>query len=114
MKRLLWWLLAGTKGGINRAKMIKLIHDRPYNANQMAKKLDLDYKTVRHHLRVLEKNNVITSSGSGGKKYGAMYFLSTEMDMNYDIFKEIWEQIGNNQIKDDKDSRGDEDEEVHN
>jgi DNA-binding transcriptional ArsR family regulator len=108
MKRLLWWLLAGSKGGINRAKIIKLLHKRPYNANQLAEKLKLDYKTVRHHLKVLEKNNVITSSGPGEKKYGAMYFLSTSMDMNYNIFEEIWEQIGNNQIKDDKDSDGDE------
>jgi DNA-binding transcriptional ArsR family regulator len=106
MKRLLWWLLAGSKGGINRARIIKLIHERPYNANQLAEQLDLDYKTIRHHLRVLEKNNVITSAGSGGKKYGAMYFLSTSMDMNYEIFEEIWEQIGNNQIKENKDNRG--------
>jgi DNA-binding transcriptional ArsR family regulator len=106
MKRLLWWLLAGSKGGTNRAKIIKLLHERPYNANQLAEKLKLDYKTIRHHLKVLEDNNVITSSGSGEKKYGAMYFLSTSMDMNYEVFEEIWEQIGNNQIKDDKDSGG--------
>ncbi len=106
MKRLLWWLLAGSKGGINRAKIIKLLRKRPYNANQLAEKLELDYKTVRHHLKVLVENNVITSSGSGGKKYGAMYFLSTSMDMNYDVFEEIWEQIGNNQIKDNEDSSG--------
>ncbi len=107
MKRLLWWLLAGSKGGINRAKIIKEIHKRPYNANQLAEKLNLDYKTIRHHLRVLEKNNVITSSGSGEKKYGAMYFLTTSMEMNYDIFEEIWEQIGNILIKDKKDNSGD-------
>jgi DNA-binding transcriptional ArsR family regulator len=107
MKRLLWWLLAGSKGGINRAKIIKLLNDRPYNANQLAEQLNLDYKTIRHHLKVLEKNNVITSSGSGEKKYGAMYFLSTSMEMSYNVFEEIWEQIGNKQIKDKKDSRGD-------
>jgi DNA-binding transcriptional ArsR family regulator len=107
MKRLLWWLIAGTKGGINRAKIIKLIYDRPYNANQLTEKLGLDYKTVRYHLRVLEKNDVITSSGSGEKKYGAMYFLTTSMEMNYDVFEEIWEQIGNNQIKGNKDDSGD-------
>ncbi len=99
MKRLLWWLLAGSKGGINRANIIKLIHERPYNANQLAEKLKLDYKTVRHHLKVLEDNNVITSSSPGGKKYGAMYFLSTSMDMNYDVFEEIWVKIGKKEIK---------------
>ena len=92
MKRLLWWLIAGTKGGINRAKIITLLHDRPYNANQLTDKLELDYKTVRHHLKVLEENDVITASGR--KKYGAMYFLSPLMEKNYETFKEIWEQIG--------------------
>jgi DNA-binding transcriptional ArsR family regulator len=94
MKRLLWYLIAGTKGGINRAKIIKLINDRPYNANQLTEQLGLDYKTVRHHLKVLEKNNIVTSSGSGDKKYGAMYFLSKLMEDNYEIFEEIWAKIG--------------------
>lgn len=94
MKRLLWYLIAGTKGGIKRAEIITLIHDRPYNANQLKEQLGVDYKTVRHHLKVLEKNNIITSSGSGGKKYGAVYFLSGIMEENYGIFEEIWERIG--------------------
>ncbi len=63
MEKLLWWLIAGTKGGITRAKIIRTLHDRPYNAHQLAKKLDLDYKTIQHHIRVLIKNGIITSSG---------------------------------------------------
>ncbi len=85
-------MIAGTKGGINRARITNMLHDRPYNANQLAKKLDLDYKTIRHHLKVMEDNNIITSSG--GEKYGEVYFLSTMMEKNYDIFEEIWEKIG--------------------
>lgn len=91
MKRLLWWLIAGTKGGINRARIINLLHDRPYNANQISEKLKLDYKTIRHHTEVLEKNNIIEVKGKG---YGSMYFLTTIMEENYEIFNEIWERIG--------------------
>ncbi len=91
MKKLLWWLIAGMKGGINRARIIKSLYERPYNANQLSEELNLDYKTVRHHIKILEQNNVIKSSG---EKYGKMYFLSNEMEENYDVFKEIWEQIG--------------------
>lgn len=94
MKRLLWWLIAGTKGGIKRADIIHLLKDRPYNANQLTEKLGVDYKTVRHHLKVLEDNNIITTSGSGGKKYGAVYFLSDIMEENYKDFEEIWNKIG--------------------
>jgi len=91
MKKLLWWLIAGSKGGINRARIIKVLKERPYNANQLAETLELDYKTVRHHLEVLEKNSVIISKGDG---YGAIYFLTTQMEENYMIFEEIWSQIG--------------------
>jgi DNA-binding transcriptional ArsR family regulator len=92
MKRVLWWLIAGTRGGVNRARMIKTLHDRPYNANQLSEVLELDYKTIRHHLKVLSENNVVTSTGNG---YGAMYFLSQTMEDNYALFEEIWEKIGN-------------------
>ncbi len=61
MKKILWWLIAGTKGGINRARIINVLQKRPYNAHKLAEKLDLDYKTVRHHIKVLEDNNVITA-----------------------------------------------------
>jgi DNA-binding transcriptional ArsR family regulator len=92
MKRALWWLIAGTKGGVNRARMINALNDRPYNANQLSAVLELDYKTIRHHLKVLSENNVVTSTGSG---YGAMYFLSPAMEENYTLFEEIWAKIGN-------------------
>ena len=90
MKRLLWYLIAGTKGGVNRARIIKCLQERPYNANQIAEKLNLDYKTVRHHIKVLEDNNIIVSSGD---KYGTLYFLSDDMENSVDVFDEIWNSI---------------------
>jgi DNA-binding transcriptional ArsR family regulator len=91
MKTILWWLIAGSKGGINRARIIKELHDRPYNANQLTEKLDLDYKTVRHHLKVLLENRIIESNS--GDKYGTMYFLSKDLESNYGLFIEIWDKI---------------------
>ena len=93
MKRLLWYLIAGTKGGYNRARIIKTLQERPYNANQLAEKLNLDYKTVRHHIKVLEDNKVIISSGD---KYGAVYFLSKDFENNLDEFENIWKNIKDN------------------
>ncbi|MGB9936476.1 MAG: ArsR/SmtB family transcription factor [Methanobacterium sp.] len=87
MNKFLWGLIAGSKGGFNRARIMDELKHRPYNANQLAERLELDYKTVRHHIEVLEENKVITSTG---KKYGALYFLSDEMENNYDTFLEIW------------------------
>ena len=92
MKKLLWWLIAGSTGGPNRGKIIMALYERPYNAHQLAENLKLNYKTIRHHIKILEENNVITSSGK--KKYGEMYFLSDKMEENYDIFKDIWKELG--------------------
>lgn len=87
MKRLLWWLIAGSRGGKNRARIIKALYDRPYNVNQLSNELDLDYKTVKHHIDILENNDIINSSGE--KRYGSMYFLSNRMEEKYPIFQEI-------------------------
>lgn len=91
LTRLLWWLIAGTRGGANRARIITTLRERPSNANQLAETLNLDYKTIRHHLDVLLKNGVIVSQGDG---YGMIYFLSVEIDETYDDFEDIWERFG--------------------
>jgi DNA-binding transcriptional ArsR family regulator len=61
------------------------------NANQLATRLGMDYKTVRHHLTVLLKNHLVVAVG---ERYGEMYFISPELELNYDEFLRIWEKIG--------------------
>ena len=80
LKYLLGWLIAGTRGGPTRAKIIEALKETPQNANQLAIMLKMDYKTMRHHLEVLEKNKIITSVGD---RYGATYFLTQTMEENY-------------------------------
>jgi DNA-binding transcriptional ArsR family regulator len=70
--------------------MLKLLIDRPYNANQLAEAMSMDYKTIRHHLEVLTRNGIITMEGD---KYGAMYFISNTMEANINEFNQIWEKI---------------------
>jgi len=91
LKYLLGWLIAGTRGGPTRAKIIQSLKETPQNANQLAIQLKMDYKTMRHHLEVLEKNKIITSVGD---RYGATYFLSQAMEENYGLFEEIMNKIG--------------------
>jgi DNA-binding transcriptional ArsR family regulator len=91
LKYLLGWLIAGTRGGPTRAKIIEALKETPQNANQLATMLKMDYKTMRHHLEVLEKNKIITSIGD---RYGATYFLSQTMEENYAMFEEIMKKIG--------------------
>jgi DNA-binding transcriptional ArsR family regulator len=61
------------------------------NANRLSGLLGLDYRTIRHHLGILEKNGLITSMG---ETYGMMYFLSSELEENFEVFDEIWNKIG--------------------
>ena len=91
LKYVLGWLIAGTRGGVTRAKIIRALKETPQNANQLANLIEMDYRTIRHHLEVLEKNRIITSAG---ERYGLTYFLSLEMEENYTMFEEIWEKIG--------------------
>ena len=90
MKKVLWWLILGTRGGINRAKIIKKLKERPYNAHQLAEELNVNYRTIRHHIKILEDSEVVKSAG---EKYGKMYFLSENMEKNYHDFETIWEQV---------------------
>jgi DNA-binding transcriptional ArsR family regulator len=91
LKHLLQWLVIGTRGGANRAQIIVAIRQEPRNANQLASLLGVDYRTVRHHLDVLEKNGLVTSMG---EQYGKMYFLASELEENFRVFEEIWNEIG--------------------
>jgi DNA-binding transcriptional ArsR family regulator len=95
LRRLLWWMLAGSSGGQNRGRIIALLRSRPYNAHQLSQELGLDYKTVRHHIDVLTENQLIMPRGEG---YGRMYFLAPNLDVNFSAFEEIWAQIGKSKI----------------
>jgi DNA-binding transcriptional ArsR family regulator len=92
-KRLLMYLLVGTKGGFNRLQIMKLIHDEPLNPNKIGEKLNLDYKTVQHHLKILRENSIVVTSSPSGT-YGAMYFLAPFVEKNSSLVDEIWARFG--------------------
>ncbi|MFA6489833.1 MAG: winged helix-turn-helix domain-containing protein [Candidatus Micrarchaeia archaeon] len=73
MKRLLFWLLEGTKGGPTRITLLSLLHRRPMNLRQLSLAAGIDYKTAEHHVDLLRKNSVLECSGEG---YGKIYFIS--------------------------------------
>jgi len=91
VRRIIWWVFTGNRGGPNRGRIVIALKEKPSNANQLAQRLGMDYKTVRHHLSVLTKNRLILEVGEG---YGAMYFISPELEQNYNEFLMIWEKIG--------------------
>jgi DNA-binding transcriptional ArsR family regulator len=86
LKRVLWYVLGGARGGENRARIIHELQLRPMNLNQLAEKLGVDYRTVMHHADVLKSNSLVVTQG---EKYGAMYFLSPRLQAGLELFKEI-------------------------
>ncbi len=85
-EKVLWWLIGGTRGGKNRLKIIMMLEEKPANNNQISEQLDLDYKTVRHHIDLMKEHGVITEAGEG---YGKNYFLTEKMEQNLDKLEEI-------------------------
>lgn len=83
MKKIFQWVLLGTKGSKNRIRIIQKIKEKPYNINQLSKELNLNYRTVKHHLAKLKESKLVESYG---EKYGKLYFLSDFMSEHYDEF----------------------------
>jgi predicted transcriptional regulator len=85
-ERLLWWLFAGSAGASTRKLVLFSIKEEPRNAQQLSIALNLDYTTVRHHLKVLESNRLVLTAGD---KYGRVYFVSDSMESHWDKLLEI-------------------------
>ena len=90
MEAVLWYVLTGTRGGPNRVRILRALDEHPRNANKLAEDLDLDYKTVRHHLDVLVDNNVVVSSGDD---YGAVYVPSEQVRAHWSVVERIFDKV---------------------
>ncbi|WP_135822471.1 winged helix-turn-helix domain-containing protein [Halostella litorea] len=90
MEQALWYLFAGTRGGENRARIVRVLSERPRNANQIAEAMDVDYNTVRHHLEMLTEHDVVET---GGNDYGKLYFLTDRFEHHREEFEEILEHV---------------------
>lgn len=95
MEKILWYLFMGMRGGENRIRIINDLLETPRNTNQLANKLDLDYKTIQHHLDMLENHDIVESSGKG---YGDIYLLTD----NFKNYQEEFNKIKNTVEKNNK------------
>ncbi len=89
-RKLLLYLFTSTRGGFTRLRIIMHLLDQPYNTHQLTKELGLDYKAVQHHMKVLEKNNMVTKIG---EKYGAIFHLSNFLEINISALDEAIDKL---------------------
>ena len=94
-KRLFWFVFAATRGGANRIRIISHLRNMQSNTHRLAKEMGLDYKAVQHHLRTLEKNNLVTKVGSN---YGATYFPSVLFEDGEAVFDEIVSKLNQKSV----------------
>jgi DNA-binding transcriptional ArsR family regulator len=90
MEGVLWYLLAGARGGPNRCRILRALSDRPRNANQLAEDLDLDYTTVRHHLDLLLEHDLVDAEGDG---YGTVYLLSDRVEDDWETVEGVIQEV---------------------
>lgn len=91
-RSLMWYLLAGTRGGPNRRRILELLHESPANAHQLSAAVGLDYRTVRHHLRLLETNGAILRPLPNA--YAPPYELAPYLAAHFDVVEEVAGRAG--------------------
>ena len=89
-RKLLLYLFTSTRGGFTRLRIVMNLLDQPYNTHQLAQALDLDYKAVQHHMKVLEKNNLVSKIG---EKYGAIFHLSNFLEIHIAALDEAIDKL---------------------
>ncbi|MBI1663297.1 MAG: winged helix-turn-helix transcriptional regulator [Nitrosopumilus sp.] len=89
-RKLLFYLFTSTRGGFTRLRIIMSLLDKPYNTHQLSQELELDYKAIQHHMKVLEKNNIVSKIG---EKYGAIFHLSNFLEMNISALDEAIDKL---------------------
>ncbi len=91
-KKLFWLLFAGSRGSDTRIRIMSVLRNRPRNKNQLAKELGIDYKNIQHHIKILEKNNLVKKIGN---PYGVTYCVSALFENNEIVFDEIVDRLKN-------------------
>ncbi|MFQ5497521.1 MAG: ArsR/SmtB family transcription factor [Nitrosopumilus sp.] len=89
-RKLLIYLFTSTRGGFTRLRIIMHLLEKPFNTHQLAQILDLDYKAVQHHMKVLEKNNMVSKIG---EKYGAIFHLSNFLELHINTLEEAIDKL---------------------
>ena len=83
-------VFTGMGGRYTRMRILCAITEDSMNTFELSKKLNLDYKTIQHNIKVLEKNNLLLREGDG---YGDMFFpselISSNLPTLYSVIRKV-------------------------
>lgn len=83
-------LILGRKGGRTTTKIIDRILEHPYNLNQLSIELNLDYNTIKYHMKLILKSNLVMKEEM---KYGSLYYPTQKLINNLREYEQIKEYI---------------------
>ena len=69
---------------------MSVLRKKPINRNQLAIELGVDYKSVQHHLKILQGKNLVKKMGN---KYDVKYCVSTLFENSEFVFDEIVDKL---------------------
>ena len=100
MREIFSSIFTGMSGRYTRMRIICAITEEPLNALELSKKLNLDYKTIQHNIKVLERNSLIHRVGEG---YGDLFFpsdlISSNLPTLYKVIKKVEDKLGKSEKK---------------
>jgi predicted transcriptional regulator len=100
MKELFTSIFTGMSGRYTRMRIICAITEVPMNALELSKKLELDYKTIQHNIKVLESNTLIVREGEG---YGDLFFpsdlISSNLPTLYKVIRRVEKKLDKSEKK---------------
>jgi predicted transcriptional regulator len=74
-------LFIRSRGADVRLMILEKLRESPMNISQLSKELNLDYKTVKHHITVLGKYGFVNRLEN---RYGSPYYLTDEVFKHWD------------------------------
>lgn len=72
IKRLFYWLFFASRGGNTRIEIVIKLLDSPLNKNELSLALNLNYRTIEHHIKVLVENNIVEGDN---RRYDSIFYL---------------------------------------
>ena len=100
MNKLFSSVFTGMSGRYTRMRIICAITEEPMNTLELSKKLEMDYKTIQHNIKVLENNGLIVREGEG---YGDLFFPSDLIASNlptlYKVIRRVEEKLDKSEKK---------------
>lgn len=91
LKRVFFLSIAGTRGGPVRLAILEMLAKNGKNINQIANEMKLDYKTVQHHMRVLERSSFVSKKMVKNEN---VYTLSELIKSNAEVMKTLSGRLG--------------------